>query len=194
MESPIASEPRVEPGEPESIGAYLANHRRMRGISVDELAEATRIPLRSIERLEAGVFDHDVDGFVRGFVRTVSDALGLDTEDTMQRLLHQPRAEARVAAGSRGLSRSAVGLAAVATGAVLLLLAGVQIARSLWMPSAPTAEGLVRRDPVRALAEAQGFDATLDGARLPAPGADTPPDVSARPPLAPTAPEPSPGR
>ncbi|MBW2716886.1 MAG: helix-turn-helix domain-containing protein, partial [Deltaproteobacteria bacterium] len=36
-----------------SIGAYLARERRLRGISVGELAELTKIPTRSIERLEA---------------------------------------------------------------------------------------------------------------------------------------------
>ena len=38
----------------QSIGAYLALQRRLRGISQQQLAEITRIPQRSIERLEAG--------------------------------------------------------------------------------------------------------------------------------------------
>ena len=77
----------------ESIGAYLAQQRRIRGISAEQLAETTRIPLRSIERLEAGVFDGKLDGFARGFVRTVAEALGLDLHETLIRTLREPSGE-----------------------------------------------------------------------------------------------------
>jgi cytoskeletal protein RodZ len=73
-----------------SIGAYLARQRRLRGISLDELADSTKIPRRSLERLEAGAFDGQSDGFARGFVRTIADALGLDSEDSINRLLGEP--------------------------------------------------------------------------------------------------------
>ena len=76
--------------ETRSIGRYLAGQRELRGISVEELATQTRIPLRSLQRLETGVFDGDIDGFVRGFVRTVAEALGLDPEDTLTRMLVEP--------------------------------------------------------------------------------------------------------
>ena len=49
-----------------SVGLYLAGQRRLRGISVDDLAAQTRIPRRNIERLEAGAFDAAPDGFSRG--------------------------------------------------------------------------------------------------------------------------------
>ena len=61
-----------------SVGRYLAGQRLLRGISLDDLAVLTKIPRRSLERLEAGAFDHVADGFSRGFVRAVADALGLD--------------------------------------------------------------------------------------------------------------------
>ncbi|MDH5565971.1 MAG: helix-turn-helix domain-containing protein, partial [Myxococcales bacterium] len=57
-----------------AVGAYLAAQRRLRGISLDELAERTVIPRRNLERLESGAFDGNADGFTRGFVRTVSEA------------------------------------------------------------------------------------------------------------------------
>src|SRR4029453_15130270 len=60
-----------------SIGAYLARQRELRGFTLDDLAAQTRIPRRSLERLESGVFDRAPDGFVRGFVRTVASALAL---------------------------------------------------------------------------------------------------------------------
>lgn len=133
-----------------SIGDYLKAQRMIRGIELQDLSARTRIPLRSLERLEEGAFDRNPDGFVRGFVRTVSLGLGLDPDDTLMRMLVEPRAP-RVPQVHIGLSTRAwlafgVGLVAAAAGAALLLSA-------LWTgPSAP--EVVIRRDPVRALAEA----------------------------------------
>ena len=143
-------------GGVESIGAYLAKQRRMRGISAEQLADMTRIPLRSIERFEAGHFDADPDGFSRGFVRTVAEALGLDPSETLTRTLQEPEA-----AGSRA------GRGTVAWGRVLLVaallgfllgvgaLARVGL-RVVSKPSIVKHDYVVRRDPVRDLAEAQG--------------------------------------
>ncbi len=140
----------------ESIGQYLSQQRRLRGISVAQLAELTRIPIRSIERLEAGHFDHDFDGFVRGFVRTVAAALGLDPEDALARMLAEPSGEPE---SRRPISllaaRSLVGLVVVA-----LLALAVGLVRSVLdgEGAAPAAleepATIWRHDPVRALAEA----------------------------------------
>lgn len=73
-----------------SIGEYLAQQRKLRGISVDELCELTKIPRRNIERLESGALDGVADGFVRGFVRTVAIALGLDPAEAVMRLMQEP--------------------------------------------------------------------------------------------------------
>lgn len=75
--------------QPEAIGAYLRRQRCLRGISLAELHAKTQIPLRSLERLEAGVFDKKPDGFVRGLVRTVAGALGLDPSETVMRMLRE---------------------------------------------------------------------------------------------------------
>lgn len=74
---------------PEAIGAYLSRQRRLRGISLEALHKTTQIPLRSLERLEAGAFDKKPDGFVRGLVRTVAEALGLDPSETVTRMLRE---------------------------------------------------------------------------------------------------------
>jgi len=115
----------AEPGDG-SIGSFLARQRRLRGISVDELARLTRIPLRSLERLEAGAFDGTPDGFVRGFVRTVAEALGLDPDDAVNRLLREPREdEALLAARAREQrKRLALRLALAATELLMLLALG----------------------------------------------------------------------
>jgi len=142
--------------EAESIGRYLSQQRRLRGISIDQLAESTRIPKRSLERLEAGHFDHDVDGFVRGFVRTVSDGLGLDAQDTLTRMLSEPRVAAD---GQRSLPHW-LGRALVGGVALLLVMLAVGAVRAIWQAGDASedragSEPVVwRSDPVRALAEA----------------------------------------
>ncbi len=99
MSDVSSHEQDLTPEEPEadagltSVGLYLAGQRRLRGVSVDELAARTRIPRRNIERLEAGAFDAAPDGFSRGFVRTVAVALGLDADEAVTRLMAEPRAD-----------------------------------------------------------------------------------------------------
>ena len=146
----------------DSIGLYLARERRMRGISLDELADLTKIPRRSLERLEAGAFDHNPDGFARGFVRTVAVGLGLSPEEAVMRMLGEPpesseRLMARPARAKRWLL-VASGLVAVVT--------GLAVAFWQWYPRAlqpgTGADGpeiVYRRDVIRALAEAQARSA-----------------------------------
>jgi hypothetical protein len=59
-----------------SIGAYLREQRRLRGLSLEEVEAVTRIPRRALARLEAGAFDRQQDVYLRGFVRTVAVAIG----------------------------------------------------------------------------------------------------------------------
>ncbi len=107
----VASRERAEP-----IGAYLARQRVLRGITLEELAESTRIPIRSLARLEAGVFDAEPDGFARGFVRTV--AAGARSAAGRDRRAHAARAQrGRPAARSsrvwlqRGLAAAGIAFA-----------------------------------------------------------------------------------
>jgi len=160
----------------ESIGAYLAQQRKLRGITSEELSAQTRIPLRSLERLEAGSFDKDPDGFVRGFVRTVAEAVGLDPDDTVARMLSEPEPvrrgprERRIAAGRVVLAVAAAVLVAATVG-VVRIVAGA--ARGDAGAVAAETQEVVRRDPVRELAEAHA-------ASLP----PTPPAVGAAPAVA----------
>ena len=57
--------PGAKTGEGGSIGAYLKRQRKLRGLSLADLESATRVPKRSLERLEAGAYDGIPDGFVR---------------------------------------------------------------------------------------------------------------------------------
>lgn len=131
----------------------------MRGISLDDLSALTKIPRRSLERLEDGAFDGQSDGFSRGFVRTVAEALGLEAEEAVLRLLGEP--DEADDAGSSGRARWIRGASiAVAVAAVFagLIAAGWYLVAALDAPDAgsPDASAIVyRRDAVRALAESQ---------------------------------------
>ena len=142
--------------EAPAIGPYLARQRRLRGISIEDLSARTKIPRRSLERLEAGAFDHGADGFTRGFVRAVAGALGLDPDDAVARLLCEPPPdeEQEDERSSRQLRRAAALAAGLALAVGLLLLAAWGL-RSLWPDPEPDADArpLYRRDAVRALAD-----------------------------------------
>lgn len=142
------------------IGEYLRRQRILRDVTLDELASMTRIPLRSLERLERGEFDGETDGFVRGFVRTVAIALGLDVDDAVARMLQEPSAGVweRHASSRRAKQMAAIGvLAAMLIVSLLVLQAGW---RMLVGASAddPSRAVVVWRDPVRALAESVGAE------------------------------------
>lgn len=140
-----------------SIGEYLKRQRLLRGISVEDLSATTRIPLRSLERLEAGYFDGVSDGFVRGFVRTVAIALGLDADQTVARMLDEPVAGKWDRDGS-ALWRKQV-LAVVALAAVAALgFWGLSLGWNLLVGgrgAAPSREIVLWKDPVHALAREQ---------------------------------------
>jgi len=147
-----------EDGEPDlSIGRYLARQRRLRGVSLDDLAGSTKIPRRSLERLEDGAFDSQVDGFARGFVRTVAEALGLDAEEAVMRLLGEPPSgDDEIARPRETLMRAAVG-GALLLGAAFAVFCLWSLARGGAADSPPdgSREIVLRRDVVRELAEAQ---------------------------------------
>jgi cytoskeletal protein RodZ len=70
----------------ESIGRFLKNRREAQGMSVEEIARATRIPFASIERIEGDHFD-DLPGevFVRGFLKAYARAVALPVDDVLAR-------------------------------------------------------------------------------------------------------------
>ena len=137
-----------------AIGEYLKRQRLLRGITVEELSTMTRIPLRSIERLEAGYFDGVADGFVRGFVRTVAVALGLDADSTVARMLDEPLASPWDRNGAGLWHKQAFAVAAL----VAVTALSLWILRAGWNllvggpGSARSREVVIWRDPVHQLA------------------------------------------
>jgi Helix-turn-helix domain len=137
-----------------SIGEYLKRQRLLRGITVEELSATTRIPLRSLERLEAGYFDGVSDGFVRGFVRTVALALGLDADSTVARMLDEPAASQWDRNGAGLWHKQALAVSAL----VVVTALSLWILRAGWnlLVGGPGAasrrEVVVWHDPVHRLA------------------------------------------
>jgi transcriptional regulator with XRE-family HTH domain len=139
------------------VGPYLAAQRRLRRISLDELADRTKIPRRNLERLEAGAFDATPDGFSRGFVRSVAEALGLDPDEAVMHLMREPPADDAYGENLRRTRVVALRVALAAAGVIALLLL-LRLALTLLAPAASGGgddpEMVYRRDAVRDLAEA----------------------------------------
>jgi cytoskeleton protein RodZ len=111
------------------FGEHLRRERELRGVSLAEVASATRISTRFLEAIENGHWDQLPGGaFNRGFIRSASRYLGLD-EDSMVaeysleiRNGHEgivPRSAARIPQNRKGLTALAVAVAAI-----LLVIAG----------------------------------------------------------------------
>jgi cytoskeleton protein RodZ len=63
------------------FGEHLKREREMRGVSLEEVAAATRISIRFLEALENEQWERLPGGiFNRGFIRSVAKFLGLDEE------------------------------------------------------------------------------------------------------------------
>jgi cytoskeletal protein RodZ len=70
----------------ESIGRYLKSMRETQGMSVEEIARATRIPMVSIENIESDHFDDlPAEVFVRGFLRAYARAVQVPADDVLAR-------------------------------------------------------------------------------------------------------------
>src|SRR3954453_15120701 len=79
-------EPQPPSSELASFGEELRREREIRGISVKEIADATKISKRFLEAIERN--DHrtlPAPVFTRGFVREYARYLGLNAEDMVNR-------------------------------------------------------------------------------------------------------------
>ena len=78
-----------------SFGEELGRERKLRRISLREVAEATKINLRYLEALERNDFTHLPGGlFNRGFVRAYCQYIGVDPEDMVNAYLLEERTQA----------------------------------------------------------------------------------------------------
>ena len=68
-----------------SPGRYIKEQRKRQGMSIDQLAAATKIPRTSLQFLEAD--EHEAlpgPVFVKGFLRCCARALGIEAEVVME--------------------------------------------------------------------------------------------------------------
>ena len=81
------------------VGETLRSERELRGISLEEVAQTTRIPLRTLKQMEDECWqDLPGDVFARGFLRSYSQAIGLDARPLLARYdAISEASEARVA-------------------------------------------------------------------------------------------------
>ena len=89
----------------ESPGEYLRREREMRRVSLQNIREATRIPMKFLEAIEADKYEglpHAT--FIKGFIRSYCKVLGVDETDAVLRfeifLKEKEEAEA-AASGAR---------------------------------------------------------------------------------------------
>jgi cytoskeletal protein RodZ len=70
----------------ESFGTYLRRERELRGVSLDQVAESTRIKRGHLEALEKDDHAHLPERpYLLGWVRSYANAVGLEPEDTALR-------------------------------------------------------------------------------------------------------------
>ena len=68
----------------ENFGEYLRREREVRSIALQDVSRTTKIPVRSLERLEAGEYEAlPGEVFVRGFIKSYARCVGLDDESAL---------------------------------------------------------------------------------------------------------------
>ncbi|NPA95078.1 MAG: helix-turn-helix domain-containing protein [Thermodesulfobacteria bacterium] len=71
----------------ETVGEYLKKERELRQISIQEVAEGTKISISRLRLLEENRFeDLPAEVFVRGFIRNYAEYIGIDPEEAILRL------------------------------------------------------------------------------------------------------------
>ena len=70
----------------DTVGQHLRTLRERKGMSLEEVSRATRVPVSSVERIEADRFD-ELPGevVVRGFLKSYARAVELDPEEILAR-------------------------------------------------------------------------------------------------------------
>jgi transcriptional regulator with XRE-family HTH domain len=68
----------------DGLGEFLRRERELRHISLDDIAERTKISRRYLEAIEEERYDRlPGETFVRGFIRSYAQSIGLDPDDAL---------------------------------------------------------------------------------------------------------------
>jgi cytoskeletal protein RodZ len=140
-----------DPGELTDLGSFLRDGRERRGMTLDQIASATRIPRRHLNALEHGELDALPSGmYRRAEVRAFADAVGIDPNIALAHLdqaLDQRRPAEKAPRPPLEESRRLWGAYAA-----LALLAAVTIVistRAQWLPSQPVTDAVATPEPVQ---------------------------------------------
>ncbi len=126
----------------EHIGAYLTNGRTAKGLSREDISRITKIPLKFVVALEEEDFETLPEAvYIRGFVRTYCEEVGLSPDPVLGRLSQALPKEGPVhhtdnpgislggtpirLSGGKASPRSRMGIALVLLFVVLGLLFGI---------------------------------------------------------------------
>jgi cytoskeletal protein RodZ len=131
MTDPVPPPPEAPPtaSAPESYGRYLSRERELRNITLEHVAEVTRISVENLRALEEGRHDR-LPGrvFVIGYIRAYARCIGLAADDAVLRFQEQvaatnatPNARKPPVAGRWRLLVTIVAVAAIAAGAAWFL-------------------------------------------------------------------------
>jgi cytoskeletal protein RodZ len=110
------------------FGEHLRREREMRGVSLDEIAAATRISVRFLEALENEHWDQLPGGaFNRGFIRSIARFLGIDEDGLVAEYAYGREGAngARTVAASENIPRNYRPAIVAAVLAALLIAGGV---------------------------------------------------------------------
>jgi transcriptional regulator with XRE-family HTH domain len=133
----------------DGVGEFLRRERELRYISLDDVAERTKISRRYLEAIEEGQYDRlPGEIFVRGFIRSYAQFVGLDPEETLLRYSHArmvyrdlPVRTERLSLARRAWNeRSLLWLllaGVVLVGGVLVSLVGIVEGPRLWRWTSP---------------------------------------------------------
>jgi cytoskeleton protein RodZ len=70
----------------ETLGEYLRRERELRQISLEEVAEGTKIAIYRLRAMEAGRWeDLPAEVFIKGFIKSYAEFIGLVPEDVILR-------------------------------------------------------------------------------------------------------------
>lgn len=125
---------RVQVSEASGFGETLRRERKLRGISLRDAANATKISVSSLKALECSNYEALPGGaFSRGFVRAYASYIGLDPEEMVNHYLFEvsassegPETEQGVTQEERTRRRQRL-LAVSLTGVIFIALAAFAV-------------------------------------------------------------------
>ncbi len=132
----------------ETVGEYLKKERQLRQISIQEVADGTKISISRLRLIEENKFDGlPAEVFVRGFIRNYAEYIGLDPEEAIMRLEEDLKGQAvsgakqpeMVTATSIDVgNRDAGRFLGIAIGIILLLLVAAGLYYFFFSPKVNT--------------------------------------------------------